>query len=639
MLKKLRKLVLGKPIPTSKQHNERLSNLIALPVFSSDAVSSVAYGPQEVLIAMAALGSIAFGPSLWIGAAIAILIAIVSASYRQTVFAYPHGGGSYTVAKENLGTLPGLIAAAALLTDYILTVAVSVSAGVAAIIAAWPTLEHLRVPLCLLAVALVALANLRGIRESGALFAGPTYLFIVSLFTLVIVGIYKAAFGPTPQPIVQNIDAALKTSGLLLPTITLWLVLRAFSSGCSALTGIEAIANGVPAFRAPESRNAAKVMVTMALILALLVLGITFLAHAYHTVPGDALKELQKEAISLGKVLDVPNLKHLQEQTVLAMLAERIFGRGSFSLFWVIQFATMAILILAANTAFQDFPRLGSILAKDRFAPRQLANLGDRLVFTNGISFLALVAALLLIRYKGETTQLIPLYAVGVFISFTLSQAGMLIRQRRLKHKNWVSHSMLSGFGAVITGIVAVMTGITKFTHGAWMVIVLIIGAVIVFRAINKHYTSMGNQLRVSEPEQTSEIKSTAIVLTAGLHKGVIAALKYGATLSHDCRALYVEIDPAETPLIRDRWEEYGMGVPLVILESPYRTVREPVLNYLEQVKKERPDYVVTVVLPEFVPAKWWQALLHNQSGLLLKIALMFRRDIVVTNVRYYLDE
>jgi len=639
MFKQLRKLFLGKPIPTSRQHHERLSNLVALPVFSSDAVSSVAYGPQEVLIALAGFGSPAFGVSLPIGIAIATLIAIVSASYRQTVFAYPHGGGSYTVAKENLGTLPGLIAAAALLTDYILTVAVSVAAGTAAIIAAWPTLEHLRLPLCLLAVAIVALANLRGVRESGALFAPPTYIFIVSLFTLVIVGIYKVTFGPAPAPIVQNIDSALKTSGMLIPTLTIWLVLRAFSNGCSALTGIEAIANGVPAFRAPESNNAAKTMVRMAFILGLLVLGITYLAHIYHTVPGDALKELHEKAMLAGKNFTVPNFEHLKEQTVTAMLAERIFGRGSFSLFWVIQFSTMAILILAANTAFQDFPRLGSILAKDRFAPRQFANLGDRLVFSNGITFLALIAALLLIKYNGETTRLMPLYAVGVFISFTLSQTGMAVRQCRLKHKNWFSHSLLSGFGAFITGTVAIVIGSAKFTQGAWMVIVLIIAAVMVFRSIHKHYITLGNQLRVTAPEETTEIKSVAIVLAAGLHKGLMAALKYGATLSHDCRALYVEIDPTETPLIRDRWEEFGMGVPLVILESPYRTVREPVLNYLEQVKKERPDYVVTVILPEFVPAKWWHALLHNQSGLLLKIALMFRRDIVVTNVRYYLDE
>jgi hypothetical protein len=438
---------------------------------------------------------------------------------------------------------------------------------------------------------------------------------------------------------VQGWDTALKSSGLLVPTLSLWLLLRAFSSGCSALTGIEAIADGVPAFRAPESRNAAKTMVAMAIILALLVWGITFLAHAYQTVPGDAIKEMYKEALHAGKTFVIPNFEHLKEQTVISMLAERIFGRGSFSLFWVIQFSTMAILILAANTAFQDFPRLSSILAKDRFAPRQLANLGDRLVFTNGILFLALVAALLLIHYKGETTHLIPLYAVGVFISFTLSQAGMMVRQRRLKPKNWLPQAILSGFGAIITGVVAIVTGITKFTHGAWIVILLIIATVLVFRAIHKHYITLGNQLRVGEPEETTEIKSIAIVLAAGLHKGVMSALKYGATLSHDCRALYVEIDPTETPLIRDRWEEYGMGVPLVILESPYRTVREPVLNYLEQVKKERPDYVVTVVLPEFVPAKWWHALLHNQSGLLLKISLMFRRDIVVTNVRYYLDE
>lgn len=619
----LRRLLFGAPIPSSRQAHERLNKFLALPVFSSDAVSSVAYGPEEVLIALMVLGGLSWVYSVPIGICIAILIIIVSTSYRQTIHAYPHGGGSYTVAKENLGTFYGLVAAASLLTDYVLTVAVSVAAGVAAIVSMKPEWAPMTTMMGVTAVFAVAYLNLRGLRESGALFAPPTYAFILTMYALVAVGLYKALIvhGGHPVSLVKDPVAYGRafylTKGLHWPgleSVSVFIILKAFSSGCAALTGIEAIANGVPAFKAPESKNAATTMVWMAAILSSLVLGVTLLGHFYHAYPSDT-------------------------ETLVSQIARAVFGRTWF--YFVIQVATAAILILAANTAFQDFPRLSSILARDRFAPRQLASIGDRLVFSNGITLLSLVAALLIAVFHGDTTRLIPLYAVGVFISFTLSQYGMGFRQKRLQHPGWRLHSFISFFGGTVTGVVTLVLAYTKFLLGAWIVVLLIPLLVLIFWKIHQHYITLGNQLRLTKDtfKEPRPVKSTAIVLTSSIHKGILPALEYARTLSHDCRALFVEIDPIETQIIRDRWEDFGLGVPLVILESSYRSMIGPVLNYLEEVKKERPDYVVTVVLPEFVPKKWWHKLLHNQSGLFLKIALMSRRDIVFTNVRYYLEQ
>ena len=628
----IRRFLFGKPLASSRQIHERLGKFLALPVFSSDAVSSVAYGPQEVMIALVIIGAAAWHVSLPIGVMIAVLIAIVTMSYRQTIFAYPHGGGSYIVTKENIGLYPGLVAAASILTDYVLTVAVSISAGIDAFIAAYPAYSAWRVDLCIMAIGVVALANLRGIRESGSLFAGPTYLFIISLYGLVGVGIYKYLTGALSTPIVSNLDQVLHSTAPAFPqALTALIVLKAFSNGCSALTGIEAIADGVPAFKPPESRNAAATMVYMAIILGTLVLGITFLGHAFHALPGPAMVE--------HGLKNLPNYAHLKDQTLVSQLAEHVFGRSWF--YFIIQWSTTFILVLAANTAFLDFPRLSSILARDRCGPRQLANLGDKLVYSNGILLLSLLAGTLLIMFKGNTTALIPLYAVGVFISFTLSQWGMATRTRRLKSRGWRANSTISSFGACVTAGVALIIAYTKFAQGAWIVVLLIPSLVFVFHKIHQHYLGIGDQLRLT-PEnfkEPSPVRSTAIVLCSGIHKGILPALEYARTLSHDCRALFIEIDPIETSLIRDRWESYGLGVPLVILESPYRSVMEPIINYLEEAKKERPGQIITVVVPEFVPAKWWHRLLHTQSGFFLKWMLMFRRDIVVTNVRYYLEE
>ena len=617
----MRRLLFGRPLASSRQIHERLPKVVALPVFASDAVSSVAYATEEILLVLMVAGAVAWRVSLPITVAIVALIAIVTTSYRQTIFAYPHGGGSYTVAKENLGTFAGLVAAASLLTDYILTVAVSVAAGVAAIVSmhqAWaPYTEMMGIA----AVMFVAYLNLRGVRESGTLFAPPTYVFIVSLVALIVVGLFKFFTGAHTHVVTDPVGWAKQVHMAKgygwegLQGLGMLLILRAFSSGCSALTGIEAIANGIPAFRPPESRNAAATMTYMAIILATLVSGISLLAYLYHAFPG-------------------------ANETVISVIARTVFQGSSHWVYYVIQVATAAILILAANTAFQDFPRLTSILARDRFAPRQLMNLGDKLVFSNGIIVLSLIAAFLIAIFRGDTSRLIPLYAVGVFISFTLSQFGMGVRQRRLKYPGWKLHSAISYFGGTVTGIVALVTGTTKFTHGAFVVVLLIPLLVIMFWRIHLHYIDLGNHLRLTDDDlkAPSEVKTTAIVLTAGLHRGVLQALKYAKTLSHDCRALYVEADPLDTPFVRERWEKFGLGVPLVILESPYRSVIGPVIKYLEEVKKERPDWIVTVVLPEFVPRRWWHGVLHNQSGLFLKVALMLRKGIVITNVRYYLD-
>lgn len=637
----IRRILFGRPLPSSRQKHERLPKFLALPVFASDALSSNAYATEEILLAFALVGAgaVAWKLAIPITGAIVVLLAIVVVSYRLTIYSYPQGGGSYIVTKENLGAIPGLVAAAALLTDYVLTVAVSIAAGVAAITSAVPSLVPDRVLLGVGAVALVALVNLRGLRESGTVFAIPTYGFVLSVSAMIAVGLYKwisAQFlgGPPIVPVHETFP----TSGSAPVGIAFWfLVLRAFSGGCAAMTGTEAVADGIPAFRPPESRNAAATLVYMAIILAFLFMGISILANVYHAVPSEYAAEA--------------GARKQEFETVVSQIARGVFGRGWF--YYVIQSATALILILAANTAFQDFPRLSSILARDRFAPRQLMSIGDRLVFTNGILALSALAAGLIVVFKGDTHALIPLYAVGVFISFTLSQFSMSIRQRKLKHPGWQFYSRVSLFGAVLTGIVAIVTATMKFAAGprlhlgflsiptgAYIVLLLIPSIVYMFHKIHQHYITLGNQLRLTEEtfQEPPPVRSTAIVLTSSIHKGILPALQYARTLSHDCRALFVEIDPVETAMIRERWEKFGLGVPLVILESPYRSVIGPVIKYLEEVKKERPNYVVTVVLPEFVPKKWWHKLLHNQSGLFLKIALMLRKDIVFTNVRYYVE-
>lgn len=604
-----RRLLFGRPLPTWRAAHERLPKVLALPVFASDAMSSVAYATEEMLIVLALAGAGALQYSIPLTFAIVVLLSIVVTSYRRTIHAYPRGGGTYIVSKENLGTLPGLTAASAILIDYTLTVAVSIAAGAAAIISAFPELAPFRVEMAVLFITLIALANMRGVRESGLLFALPTYLFVASFFTMIVVGLIKAVSGtlpssPPPPLVVEH-------------PLTLFLLLRAFSSGCAAMTGTEAVADGVSAFRPPESKNAAATLVIMAFILGTLFLGITLLSRYLGIVPAEYFGG---------------------HETVVSQIAGRIFGRNWF--YFVIQGATTAILVLAANTSFADFPRLSYFLSRDRFMPRQFANIGDRLVFSNGIVVLSLLASMLVIVFGGQVTRLIPLYAIGVFLAFTLSQYGMVVHTLRIKGKSWRWNAAVSGIGGTATAVVTLVIAVTKFAGGAYIVIVLIPAFVGIFLKINQHYRTVAEQLRLppGEPEPRPEFRNTVLVLVPGIHKGILPALDYAKSLSPDCRAVYIETDRADTPLIEERWEKWGQDIPLVVLESPYRSVVQPLLKYLNEVKEERVKHMVTVVVPEFVPVKFWHKLLHNQSGILLKIALLFRKDIVVTNIRYYLE-
>jgi amino acid transporter len=601
----VKRILLGTPIATAHAAHERLGPLTGLAIFASDALSSVAYATEEILLILTLAGGAALGFSFPIAVAIAVLIAIVVSSYRQTILAYPQGGGSYVVTRENLGRYPSLVAGAALLVDYVLTVAVSVAAGIAAITSAIPPLYPYRVTLCVAGVAVIAVGNLRGVRESGRLFALPTYLFLGAYFLLIgwggfqwLRGSVVAASGPAP---VVGGEA-----------LTAFLVLRAFSSGCAALTGIEAVSDGVPAFRAPEARTARRVLLALGAILITLFLGISALVHAFGVVP-------------------------MEGETVNSQLARRVFGESP--LYYFIQGVTMLILVLAANTSFADFPRLASFLARDRFIPRQFANRGDRLAFSNGIIILALLSIGLLVLFHGDTHALIPLYALGVFVSFTLSQASMVRYWTRHRTPAWPLRAMLNGTGALATGVVAVIIGLTKFTHGAWIVVVLLPCMIALFVTVRRHYDEVAGQLSVEGvapgPPPTGH---AVLVLVGDVHRGMLPAIEYAQALSPAARGIYVEVDPEQTRRFEERWAKFAEGMPLVVLRSPYRSVTGPLQEYLDVVQRQAPNEVITIVLPEFVPARWWQHLLHNQTALLIKGALLFRKGVVVTNVPYHLE-
>jgi amino acid transporter len=603
-LHNLKRLFVGTPLPTAQSRHERLGKATALATFASDALSSVAYATEEILLVLILAGTVALSYSLPIGVAIAVLIAIVVSSYRQTILAYPQGGGAYIVSKDNLGVLPGLIAAAALLIDYVLTVAVSVAAGVAAVTSALPQLYPLRVWLCVVAVAVVSIANLRGIRESGKLFAAPTYLFIVSLGALVTWGVIGAVFDLLPEAPYQAHPPGLEGVGLFL-------ILRAFASGCAALTGVEAVSDGVPAFKAPEAHNARVVLSWLGVILILLFLGMTYLAYDLGIVPRE-------------------------HETVVSQIARHVFGGGF--VYYEIQLVTMLILLLAANTSFADFPRLAYFLARDRFIPRQFATQGDRLVFSNGIVILGGLALVLLLVFRGDTHKLIPLYAVGVFISFTLSQASMVRRWLRLRGEGWWWRMGLNGLGAVATGIVMLTIATTKFSHGAWIVVLLIPTLVALFLVVHRHYETVAAQLSLEDVPPPPPLDNTVLVLVGDLHRGVVRALQYAQTLSPTAKAVYVETDPERTRRLEERWGKWGMGVPLIVLNSPYRSLLGPLMEYIDQLQRQRGEHhVVTIVVPEFLPARWWQQLLHNQTALLIKGQLLFRKNVVVTDVPYHL--
>ena len=631
MGKRLRKLVFGNPISSEHAEHTLLTKLIALPVFSSDAISSVAYATQQIILALGAAGLYAASQrqaytnyTMLITAMIVALLIIVVLSYWQTIFGYPSGGGSYIVSKDNLGALPGLIAAAALLIDYVLTVSVSIASGVQNLggiplphALAWLHFDNL-VPWCLLFIALLTIANLRGLKESGAMFAIFTYGFVAMCYVMIAIGLLGPLFGWKPQMQYVNHDwgptKAAETFGLVI-------LLRAFANGCSAMTGTEAVSNGIPAFKEPKSKNAALTLVAMGIILGTIFLGVSYLAMKLHVVYWE----------SEGKTANA----------VIDQISGAVFGKTGVGAigYYVTQFFTAAILVLAANTSFADFPRLSSILARDRYLPKQFSNLGDKLVFNNGIFILGLFAALLVVAKKGSVDALIPLYAIGVFLAFTLSQSGMVMHWLKLRQPGWQLKAAINGVGAAATFLVLMDIAFEKFLEGAWAVIVLIGLLVLMFRAIHSHYLDVAQQLKLAN-YQTADtpLKNTVLVLIPALHRGVMPALEYARSLSPDCRAVHICTDPERIPQLRERWEHWGHDVPLVILNSPYRSLISPIMRYLDAVQHERRNHTVTVVVPEFVPTRKWHALLHGQSGLRLKLALLSRRDVIVANVRYYLQ-
>jgi amino acid transporter len=601
----LKRLLVGKPIPSSLAHHERLSRVTGLAVLSSDALSSVAYATDFIVATLVVAGVSALDRAIPISGVIATLLAIVAFSYRQTIHAYPTGGGAYIVAKENIGPLAGLVAAASLLVDYTLTVSVSISAGVLAITSAAPRLDVYRVELCLAFLTILMLGNLRGIRESGRIFAVPTYFFVVSIATLIIVGLYHYV----TRSIVP-VDAPLPPNAGTVP-LTTFLLLTAFANGCTAMTGVEAVSNGVPAFRPPESKNASATLVAMAVLAIAMFLGITFLPHAYHVMPSS-------------------------QESGVSQLGRAIFG-GHTLLYYLVQAATTLILVLAANTAYADFPRLASIVSRDRYLPRQFMNQGDRLAFSNGIIVLSVFAAVLIIVFRGDTQSLLPLYMIGVFVSFTLSQAGMVVHWRQSREPGWRTSAAINGFGAIVTAIVLGIVTVTKTLEGAWIVLLLIPLIVMVFKATRRHYDHVASQLTLRGYTPQRRIHNTVLMPIGGIQRAVVEALRYAETLSDDVRAVYVDVDPAATEQLRREWNTWGGKVRLVVLASPYRSMMEPLLEYIERVENERPEDYVTVILPEFVPARWWQHLLHNQRALLIKGALLFRPNTVVTSVPFHL--
>lgn len=663
MATNIKRLLVGRAKRTDQAIHERLTKKTGLAVFASDALSSTAYASEEIMLVLAVAAvygqTHSFNYVVPITLVIAIVLGIVATSYRQTIHAYPSGGGAYIVAKENLGTNAGLVAGAALLVDYVLTVSVSLAAGVAAITSAaqgtrFAWLNNHRVFLCVMLIGFIALANLRGVRESGSLFAAPTYAFVFSFLFMIGYGIihYFLYPGSVAPAVTENLKIA---EGYQLQPLTLFLLLGAFSNGCVALTGIEAISNGIPAFKQPEARNAAKTLTWMAVLLTTMFIGTSVMAYFYHVHPHE-------------------------NETVISQFARIIFTGPMGWFYYVIQGTTALILILAANTSFADFPRLSSLLARDRFMPRQFATRGDKLVFSNGIIILAVFSAILVAAFGGDTSRLIPLYAVGVFLSFTLSQLGMvqhwlkagralksanagsasndrsisgegnngadprasrqneLTRDELKQARHWKKSIVINGLGAFATFTVLVVLVITKFIHGAWIVVLLIPVLVTMFRAIRRHYLDMARQMTTEGVEGLQPIRHEVIVPISGIHRGTVRALEYAKAIApHHVTALYINFDEEATQKLREKWGRLGGGVELVVLASPYRSLVGPLTRYLDRRMQAHRDQMITVVLPEFIPAKWWQHLLHNQTSLMLKGALLFKPNIVVTSVPYHL--
>lgn len=607
---RIKRALVGKPIASKHAHHERLRKRYGLPVFASDALSSVAYASEEILHVLVVAGIAGFVLLTPISMSLGVLMLIVAFSYYQTIQAYPKGGGTYLVSTENLGSVPGRVAGASLLIDYTLTVAVSISSGVAAVVSAFPDQPWLAENMVLLgciAVAIVMVINLRGTRESGVVFAIPTYTFVVSILILIVSATIAGWGKPDTPPTFHHPEEPLQA-------VTLILVLRAFAASCTALTGTEAIADGVPAFREPAAKNAGMTLIMMVVLLLTMFIGISYTAQHFGITPMESGTD--------------------GFQTVLAQIAVKQFGVGP--MFYLLQAATALILVLAANTAFADFPRLASFLAKDGYLPRQLASLGDRLVYQNGIILLALVAMGLIVVFKGDTHSLVPLYAMGVFISFTLSQAGMFVKSRREGFPAWKGGVSL--FGAITTGVVTLILAVTKFEEGAWLIVVALAILLTVFWGIRRHYNYLADELNVPLDEKIKPSKTTVLLLVPRVHRGVMQALSYAQSLTRDVRAIHVTLNPEQAQNIKDEWMAHEIEMPLVILESPYRSFIEPIIEYVDQTLEEDPDSFVTVIVPQAIPKHWYHSLLHNNVAVPLKLALGARKNVVVTNVRYFLQ-
>jgi len=615
--KRLKHFLFGRPLPSERLEHERLNKKTALAVLSSDAISSVAYATDQILIVLAVLGTAAAVQyAVPISGVIVGLLVLVGLSYRQTIFAYPNGGGSYTVAKENLGTGPGLVAAAALLTDYIMTVAVSIAGGVAAITSAYHGLIPHTVLLCVLSISILAIVNLRGVRESGLAFSVPTYVFVLMMIVLIGYGGYRAFLGSGPADVsgVVRVDTvSLQHHGLAnVPAgfALAYLLIRGFAEGCAAMTGTEAISNGVMAFKQPAQKNAATTLGLMVAILAAFFLGTSLLARHYGVMPTTT-------------------------DTVLSQLADHIFGRGAW--YYVFQYSTFAILVLAANTAFADFPRLSGILANDGYMPRQLAARGDRLAFSNGIIALGLIAGVIVWIFRGQTNALIPLYAVGVFICFTLSQAGMVVHWFRSRAPGWKWKAALNGIGGVATGIVSIIQVVTKFVEGAWIVVLIIPLIILLLRKIHRHYQQFAAEVEFKGQSPIAPLHHSVVVPVNGITKATSAALVYATAISDEVVAVYIEVDQRATAKMRTDWEDWDIGVPLVVIPSPYRSVLRPLVEYVDNLRLVMPGELVTVVVPEIVPKKWWEHLLHNKTAFYIRTAFLFKPNVVVTTVPFLL--
>ncbi len=604
-----RRVLIGRPLATAEEIGERLSKAKALAIFSSDAISSSAYATEEILRVLVLGGLAALTLSLPVSIGIALLLTMVAISYRQICIAYPNGGGSYSVAKANLGRMASLVAASALLIDYTLTVAVSISSASEQIASAFPELHAWKVLIGVVAIALVTLGNLRGLRESGNIFALPTYLFIGSALLMIGMGVFRIVVEgqPAVAPAIEDVGGTLEAVGLLL-------VLRAFASGSVALTGTEAIATGVPAFKPPEPRNAATTLVVMAGMLGILFVGITFLASHFGVLPNE-------------------------EQTVVAQVAAQIYGAGSVA-FYLFTAFTALLLFLAANTAFAAFPRLGAVLAEDGFFPRQFAYRGDRLAFTTGIVLLGVLAALLVVLFGADTHALIPLYAVGVFIDFTISQSGMVRHWLSTRERGWQYRLAINASGAILTGVVAVV--VTTVKAPTSLVIILLIPAIAgLMLFIRREYDTVSRELAM-RPEQIigpPQRRERVVVPVPGLSRAVVQAVNFGRSLADDVRAVHVSADPEEAAALRENWERQLPGVPLVIVESPYRSLVLPFLSYLDVMMPAEPDLITLIVLPEYVPRHWWDRILYNQTTNRLRRALIGRPDTVVATVPYRREE